>query len=199
MRTIMKATMVLLALTSLAASAMADDVVQVTWRKAQVMSFGTGISGIIIGDPSVVDVTLDGNGQIIVFGKRPGETNMMITGSDNSVLFNAPIVVMPEDDRQVSIINAGSGTISERSWTCLTRCVQVIGPGGTSYASVTPAASAGSQLDKALASDAETRESLKQAAQNLQQSTAEQNRSISNGANAVGGAMGPGGGVMITP
>jgi len=198
MRTIMKATIAAFTLLSLAAPAIADDVVQVTWRKAQVMSFGGGIGGIIIGDPSVVDVTLDGNGQIVVFGKTPGETNMIVTGTDNTVLFNAPIVVMPEDTRQVSIINAGASTISERSWTCLTRCVQVVGPGGTTYASVASATSPGSQLDKSLATQAETDAALKEAAQNLQQSTAAQNKSISDGAKSVGGAVGQGG-VMITP
>ena len=116
--------------------AVANDAVQVTWRKAQIMSFGPGVSGIIIGDPSVIDVTLEGSGQIVVFGKVPGETNMMVLGADNSVLFDAPIVVMPEDDRHVSIISPGDAVITERSWNCLSRCVQVLGPGGIRYTSV---------------------------------------------------------------
>ena len=49
MRAIMKATVAVLALVSLAAPALADDVIQVTWRKAQVMSFGSGVGGIVIG------------------------------------------------------------------------------------------------------------------------------------------------------
>ena len=189
MRTIMKATIAVLALTALAAPAIADDVVQVTWRKAQVMSFGSGIAGIVIGDPSVVDVTLDGNGQIIVFGKTPGETNMIVTGSDNSVLFNAPIVVMPEDNRQVSIINAGSGTISERSWTCLTRCVQVLGPGGTSYASVTPVGGGSSGAPAAGAAGGGNGEAAAAAGQTAQ-GVADANRGTAQGASGVAGQSG---------
>jgi Flp pilus assembly secretin CpaC len=195
MRTITKATIAVLALTALAAPAIADDVVQVTWRKAQVMSFGSGIAGIVIGDPSVVDVTLDGNGQIIVFGKAPGETNMIITGSDNSVLFNAPIVVMPEDDRQVSIINAGSGTISERSWTCLTRCVQVLGPGGTSYASIQAQGGGTVASPVGAASAGGSNAEATAAAQQTAQGVSNANAATARGASNVAGQ----GGVMILP
>lgn len=137
MRAIVLATYAALALLSAPTStAVASDVVQVTWRKAQIMSFGSGVSSIIIGDPSVIDVTLEGSGQIVVFGKVPGETNMVILGADGSVLFDAAVVVMPEDDRHVSIISPGANVITERSWNCLTRCVQVLGPGGMAYSSV---------------------------------------------------------------
>ncbi|MDY0870764.1 pilus assembly protein N-terminal domain-containing protein [Dongia rigui] len=193
MRMITKATIAAFVLASLAVPAFADDVVQVTWRKAQIMSFGEGVGGIIIGDPKVVDVTVEANGQIVVFGKTPGETNLIVTGADNTVLFNAPIVVMPEDNRQVSIINAGSGTISERSWTCLTRCVQVLGPGGTSYASIqpqgggatAPAAAAGGSNAAATA-----------AAQQTAQGVGNANAATAQGASGV---VGQGGGIVITP
>ena len=107
------------------------------------------------------------------------------------------IVVMPEDNRQVSIISAGSGTISERSWTCLTRCVQVLGPTGTNYVSLAPG-TLGSQLDKQIASQAKANETLGNAAESLSQSIAAQNKSVSDGAKSVGGAVGQGG-IMITP
>ncbi len=116
--------------------AAADDVMQVTWRKAQLMNVGSGVASIIIGDPSVIDVTLEGNGQIVVFGKVPGETNMTILGADNSVLFDSPVVVMPEDARHISIISPGNAVVEERTWNCLTRCVQVLGPGSIRYTSV---------------------------------------------------------------
>src|SRR5512139_2789413 len=137
MRAIVLATIAALTLATLSAptsTALANDVVQVTWRKAQIMSFGSGVSSIIIGDPSVIDVTLEGSGQVVVFGKVPGETNMLVLGADNAVLFDAAVVVMPEDNRHVSIISPGANVITERSWNCLTRCVQVLGPGGIAYA-----------------------------------------------------------------
>ena len=195
MRTIMKATFAALALASLAAPAVADDVVQVTWRKAQVMSFGGGIGGIVIGDPSIVDVTLDGSGQIVVFGKTPGETNMIVTGTDNTVLFNAPVLVMPEDTRQVSIINAGTGTISERSWTCLTRCVQVLGPGGTSYASIQPQGGGTVAAPAGAAGAGGTDPAALAAAQQTAQGVSNANAATARGASSLAGQ----GGVMITP
>jgi hypothetical protein len=188
-----KATIAALVLASLAAPALADDVIQVTWRKAQIMSFGSGVGGIVIGDPSVVDVTVEANGQIVVFGKTPGETNLIVTGSDNTVLFNAPVVVMPEDNRQVSIINAGAGTISERSWTCLTRCVQVLGPGGTTYASIRPQGG-GSAAPAAAAGGSNA--AANAAAQQTAQGVGDANAATAQGASSVAGQ---GGGVIITP
>lgn len=191
MRKITKATIAAFILASLAAPAFADDVIQVTWRKAQIMSFGSGVGGIIIGDPKVVDVTVEANGQIVVFGKTPGETNLIVTGTDDTVLFNAPIVVMPEDNRQVSIINAGSGTISERSWTCLTRCVQVLGPGGTSYASIQPQGGGGT-APAAAGNNAAANAAANQTAQGVGNA----NAATAQGASSVAGQ---GGGVIITP
>lgn len=195
MRAIMKATVAILALASLAAPALADDVVQVTWRKAQVLSFGSGVGGIVIGDPSIVDVTVQPNGQIVVFGKLPGETNMIVTGSDSSVLFNAPIVVMPEDNRQVSIISAGSGTISERSWTCLTRCVQVLGPAGTNYVSIQPQGGGAVAVPPAGAAAGGSNAAATAAAQQTAQGVGNANAATAQGAAGVAGQ----GGVMIMP
>ncbi len=192
MRAIALATFAALTLASLSApvtTAVASDVVQVTWRKAQIMSFGSGVSSIVIGDPSVIDVTLEGSGQIVVFGKVPGETNMLILGSDNTVLFDAAVVVMPEDNRQVSIINAGANTISERSWTCLTRCVQVLGPGGTSYASVTPLGGGSSGAPAAAAAGGGNGEAAAAAGQTAQ-GVADANRGTAQGASGIAGQSG---------
>lgn len=117
----------------LASVANAEDVLPVTWRKAQFLSLEGEASSIVIGDPSVVDVTIEGGGQVVLFGKQPGETNMMIMGSDGTVLLNAAVVVAPETARHVSIISPVETSISERSWNCYNRCVQVIGPGGIQY------------------------------------------------------------------
>lgn len=170
-------------------AANASDVVSVTWRKAQIMSFGSGVGGIVIGDPSVIDVTVEASGQIVVFGKVPGETNMMVIGTDNTVLFDAPVVVMPEDDRQVSIISAGADTISERSWTCLSRCVQVLGPGGTKYSSVRPAGGGGSGAGAA-AGGGDPSAAAAAAAGQTAQGVSDANNATAKGAGGAGGNMG---------
>lgn len=181
-----------LGVVDLAASrAGASDVVSVTWRKAQVMSFGEGVSSIIIGDPSVIDVTLEGSGQLVVFGKVPGETNMLVLGSDNSVLFDAAVVVMPEDERHVSIISPGSNVITERSWNCLSRCVQVLGPGGTPYASVRPAGGSSGGGGAAGGGGGSAADAAAQTAQGV----GDANSATAKGATDVGGQAG----TMVVP
>lgn len=197
MRAIILATVATLAMGALdlaASAANASDVVSVTWRKAQIMSFGGGISSIVIGDPSVIDVTLEGSGQIVVFGKLPGETNMLVLGADNSVLFDAAVVVMPEDERHVSIISPGSNIITERSWNCLTRCVQVLGPGGTAYVSVTPGAS-GTYGKLGEAIDNAKEQQAQDAAGQTAQGIGEANSGVARGAAGVGGQAG----TMVPP
>ncbi|WP_374655088.1 pilus assembly protein N-terminal domain-containing protein [Dongia sp.] len=196
MRAIVLATYASLSLTVLGApvsSALAEDAVQVTWRKAQIMSFGSGVSSIVIGDPSVIDVTLEGSGQIVVFGKVPGETNMMILGADNSVLFNSPVVVMPEDDRHVSIISPGADVITERAWNCLTRCVQVLGPGGIRYASVRGIGGGGSAAAAGAGADGGSGDpaaAAAAAAGQTAQGVSDANRATGQGAGGVAGQTG---------
>jgi hypothetical protein len=96
---------------------------------------------------------------------------------------------MPEDNRQVSIINAGANTISERSWTCLTRCVQVLGPGGTSYASVTPVGGGSSGAPAAGAAGGGNGEAAAAAGQTAQ-GVADANRGTAQGASGVAGQSG---------
>jgi Flp pilus assembly secretin CpaC len=202
MRAIVLAALATLTLSALGASGMpasANDVVSITWRKAQVMSFGDGVSSIIIGDPKVIDVTLEGSGQIVVFGKVPGETNMMILGADSSVLYNAVVVVMPEDDRQVSIISPGANVITERSWTCLTRCVQVLGPAGTTYASVRAQGGGSSAAAGSGAVPGDPSAELGAAAGQTAQGVADSNRGTGQAGSAVGGAASGQPGTIIAP
>ncbi|MBK8160723.1 MAG: pilus assembly protein N-terminal domain-containing protein [Rhodospirillaceae bacterium] len=194
------ATLTLATISAMAVPALASDVVSITWRKAEIMSFGGGVSSIIIGDPKVIDVTLEGSGQVVVFGKVPGETNMMVLGSDNTVLYDAVIIVMPEDDRQVSIISPGSNVITERSWTCLTRCVQVLGPAGTTYASVRAqggGSSAAGVGGGAVPGDPSAE--LGAAAGQTAQGVADSNRGTGQAGSAVGGAVSGQPGTIIAP
>jgi hypothetical protein len=204
MRAIVTATLATLALATISVTAVpahASDVVSITWRKAEIMSFGDGVSSIIIGDPKVIDVTLEGSGQVVVFGKVPGETNMMVLGADNSVLYDAVIVVMPEDDRQVSIISPGANVITERSWTCLTRCVQVLGPTGTPFASVRAIGGGGSgaAVGGAGGVPGDPSAELGAAAGQTAQGVADSNRGAGQGASTVGGAIGGQPGTIIAP
>ena len=128
--------MAMLALTGimLAGPASADqDVINVVWRKAQFLDIKGDPTSIIIGDPSVTDISIEGPGKFLIFGKTPGETSLMVLGGNGEVLIDAAVVVTPENERHVSIISPSAAACTERTWNCSIRCVQVVGPGSIDY------------------------------------------------------------------
>jgi Pilus formation protein N terminal region len=127
----------LLTLVVLGSPAMAEDFLSLTWRKAEILELPVPPGTIIIGDPSVIDVSIEPSGMMLLFGKQPGETNMIIfDASGRETLFNGSVVVAPESNRHVSIISATRNAVLERTWNCVARCVQVIGPGSIPYKAV---------------------------------------------------------------
>lgn len=118
---------------ALAGDALAQDVINVVWRKAQFLPINGDPTSIIIGDPSVTDISIEGPGKFLIFGRTPGETSLMVLGANGEVLIDAAVVVTPENDRHVSIISPSASAFTERTWNCSIRCVQVVGPGSIDY------------------------------------------------------------------
>jgi hypothetical protein len=169
---------------AVAGVAAADDVISVVWRKAQFLPIKGDPASIIIGDPNVTDVSIEGPGKILIFGKVPGETNLMVLDANGEVLINAAVVVTPESARHVSIISPSESAYTERTWNCYGRCVQVIGPGSIEYKAPKRAAgSAGGIPDMTAAAD--------ETAGGVQS----MNQGVSDGAKSVGGQSD----LMVTP
>lgn len=122
-----------LALSALAGPASAEDFIKVIWRKAQFLPVPGEPASIIIGDPGVTDVSIEGDGKIIIFGKVPGETSLTVLAANGEVLLDTAVVVTPQDERHVSVISPSATAYTERTWNCSGRCVQVVGPGTIDY------------------------------------------------------------------
>lgn len=110
------------------AGAMADGL-NVDWRQAKVVRLAKPASSIIVGDPTVVDVTLDDPRTLIVFGKTPGETNMIVLTASQELLLDWPVVVTPLNTGHVSVLNSSTTPSSEVLYSCGTeRCARVLSP-----------------------------------------------------------------------
>lgn len=170
---------------AIAGSAMADQVISVAWRKAQFLPINGDPASIIIGDPSITDISLEGPGKVLIFGKVPGETSLMVLDGNGDVLIDAAVVVMPPDERHVSIISPSESAFTERTWNCLTRCVQVVGPGSIEYkAPKRPAGSADAAPPNMAAAAGETAGGIQS-----------MNQGVSSGAKSVAGQSG----TMVAP
>jgi Flp pilus assembly secretin CpaC len=118
------------------AAAMADGL-NLNWREARVVKLAKPATSIVVGDPTVVDVTLDTPQTVIVFGKTPGETNLLVLSGDQELLLDWPVVVSPATARHVSIVNAvGTEAPTEVLYACGTeRCARVLSPTDVQFAS----------------------------------------------------------------
>jgi Flp pilus assembly secretin CpaC len=111
------------------AAAMADGL-NLNWREARVVKLAKPATSVVVGDPTVADVTLDTPDTVIVFGKTPGETNILVLAGDQELLLDWPVVVSPVTARHVSVLNATAGVApAEVLYACGTeRCTRVLSP-----------------------------------------------------------------------
>jgi len=111
------------------AAAMADGL-NINWREARVVKLAKPANSIVVGDPTVADVTLDTPTTVVVFGKAPGETNFIVLDADQQLLLDWPVVVSPTNDRHVTVLNAQGGDAPvEVLYACGTeRCARVLSP-----------------------------------------------------------------------
>lgn len=158
-------------------SALAEEVISVVWGKAQFLPLKGEPSNIIIGDPNVADISVEGSGKVLIFGKVPGETNLMVLDAGGEILLDAAVVVAPGNARHVSIISPSDSAVIERTWNCNVRCVQVVGPGSIDYKAPKRAAggTAGATPD------------LTGAAAQTAGGIADMDRSVASGAKSVAG------------
>ncbi|HVT52556.1 MAG TPA: pilus assembly protein N-terminal domain-containing protein [Dongiaceae bacterium] len=139
-------------------SAHAEDRLDVTWREAQVVRLAKPATSVIVGDPTVADVTLDDPTTLVVFGKAPGETNIIVLSNSQEMVLNTPLVVSPSNTRHVTVLNAtGVPAPVEVLYSCgLERCTRVLSPSDISFsASSTSTNSSTSDNSKSASSSGE--------------------------------------------
>jgi hypothetical protein len=136
MRRLLVLVPILAAMAVASAAAMADGL-NLNWREARIVKLAKPATSVVIGDPTVADVTLDTPDTLIIFGKTPGVTNMMVLSGNQELLLDWPVVVSPVTSRHVSIVNAmGTEAPSEVLYACGTeRCTRVLSPTDVEFSS----------------------------------------------------------------
>jgi hypothetical protein len=116
-------------------SARAEDRLDINWREARVVRLAKPATSVIIGDPTVADVTLDDPTTLVVFGKAPGETNLIVLSGSQEMLFDWPLVVSPSNTRHVTVLNASSDPSPlEVLYSCgQERCTRVLSPSDIAF------------------------------------------------------------------
>lgn len=142
----------LAALLATAAAAAPDDLI-VKYDQSQILKLPRPVSEIIIGNPSIADVTVQSNSLLVITGKSFGITNIIALDNQKNIIQDQRIIVQ-RDEAKVVTLRKGE---KRQSYNCTPQCnpMVTVGDDDTYFGSVSGAAqkkmsmSAGSHNDKA--------------------------------------------------
>ena len=111
---------------------------RVTANKAAIVRLAGQAQNVIIGDPRVADITVENRSMLVLFGRSPGETNLIVLDARNREILSVPVVVTVEQDRHVSVVSVSKSGYTEVVYNCAERCIRMAPQSGAA-----PAASGG--------------------------------------------------------
>ena len=104
-----------------ATPAAANDLI-VRYDQSQLLRLPRPVADIIVGNPSIADVTVQGGNLLVVTGKTFGVTNIIALDAERNVIQDQRVVVQQDDQR---IINLTKGSERE-SYSCTPNCSPTI-------------------------------------------------------------------------
>lgn len=110
-----------IALPLLAAGARAEDLV-VQYDQARLLTLDQPAANIIIGNPSIADVTLKSTKLLVITGKTFGVTNLMILNDDDKVIYSSRLMVKADESKVVTLTRADD----RFTYACTPRCEPVL-------------------------------------------------------------------------
>ena len=109
----------LLSLTALCGTATAGDF-WVNTQHSRLYTSDQAIASVVIGDPSVADITVKSNTEVMIFGRSPGATNLTLFGPDGELINVLEISVRNTSANRV-LLQSGS---FRYSFNCTDICEQ---------------------------------------------------------------------------
>ncbi len=82
-------------------------------------------SDVIVGNPSIADISVQSKNLLVITGKSYGSTNVIALDSQRNVIVEA-VINVTSDDRQTIALFKGS---MKESYNCSARCVPVLSIG----------------------------------------------------------------------
>lgn len=97
--------------------AQAGDLV-VSYDQSQLLRLPRPVASIIVGNPSIADVTVQDGNLLVVTGKTFGVTNVIALDQERNIIQDQRIVVRQDTARSVTLTKAGE----KHSYTCTPEC-----------------------------------------------------------------------------
>ena len=106
-----------IALVALSPAAAAGDLV-VKYDQSQLLRLPRAVTSIIIGNPSIADVTVQSPNLLVVTGRTFGITNVIALDSDRNVIQDQRVVVTRDGASQVSLYRG----VKRETYNCAPHC-----------------------------------------------------------------------------
>ena len=112
---------------SAASSAHAADALTVELDGARILKLDNPASDVVIGNPNIADVTVQTPNRLVVIGRAPGVTRLIVM-SDGTIIMDTQVVVSAKNaSAQVSVLAPDGANITETEFACSDRCTVVPG------------------------------------------------------------------------
>jgi hypothetical protein len=109
--------LLMLIASQLAGGARAADLV-VSYDQSQLLRLPRPVASVIIGNPSIADVSVQSGSLLVVTGKTFGVTNIIALDADRNVIQDQRVVVTRDEVRMVILSKGGA----RQSYTCTPDC-----------------------------------------------------------------------------
>lgn len=109
--------LIVLAALLVSAKARASDLV-VAYDQSQLLRLPRPVASVIIGNPSIADVAIQGGNLLVVTGKTFGVTNIIALDAERNIIQDQRIVVQRDDVRTVNLTKGGL----RQSYSCTPNC-----------------------------------------------------------------------------
>lgn len=102
---------------ALAAPANSADLI-VRYDQSQIVRLSRPVADIIVGNPSIADVTVQSSNVLVVTGKTFGVTNIIVLDADRKIIQERRVMVERDETRVVNLHKAGV----RQSYSCTPNC-----------------------------------------------------------------------------
>lgn len=111
-----------LAVTALSSqAALAQDLI-VKYDQASIVRLSRPAAEIIVGNPSITDVSIQSGTSLVITGKSFGITNIIALDAQGQVIRDQRVMVRVDDDRMVIVNNGGK----RNSYACTPNCAPTL-------------------------------------------------------------------------
>jgi hypothetical protein len=108
------------------------DALNVEWSGAYLLKLDSPATDVVVANPKVADVTVQAPDRLVIIGKLPGVTRLLVMNEDNVALDTQIVVSAKNRSSEVSVYRPDGANVTEGLFACSAdRCTPVPGTGRT--------------------------------------------------------------------